>query len=70
MSHHPLSPAEPRFPRETAAILTSLSGLLADQAKCLAEDPWSDDCEITLHQNLGAAFDRLERLLVSVGVEL
>ncbi len=69
MKNH-LPPAEPRFPHETAAILTSLSGLLADQAKCLTEDPWSDDCEIALHQHLGAAFDRLERLLVSVGVEL
>ena len=56
--------------RKTAKDLRTLAADLARQAKCLTEDPWSDDCEIALHQHLGAAFDRLERLLVSVGVEL
>lgn len=65
-----LPPAEPRHLETTAAILYSLSDRLAEQAKILAEDPWSDDGEIRLHHNLGLAFDQLERVLISVGVEL
>jgi hypothetical protein len=65
-----LPPAEPRHLETTAAILYALSDRLAEQAKILAEDPWSDDGEIRLHHNLGLAFDQLERVLISVGVEL
>lgn len=70
MSQHSLLPAEPRYLETTAALLNSLSTRLAEQAKVLAEEPWSDDGEIRLHQNLGLVFDQLERVLVSVGVEL
>jgi len=68
--NHPLLPGEPRYLETTAALLNSLSTRLAEQAKTLAEEPWSDDGEMRLHQNLGAVFDQFERVLVSIGFEL
>lgn len=65
-----LPPAEPRHLETTAAILYSLSDRLAEQAKILAEEPWSDDGELRLHHHLSVAFDQLERVLISVGIEL
>lgn len=65
-----LPPAEPRHRETTAALLNALSDRLAEQAKVLAEEPWSDDGEIRLHHHLGRVFDQLERVLISVGVEL
>ena len=65
-----LPPAEPRHLETTAALLNSLSTRLAEQAKILAEEPWSDDGELRLHHHLSVAFDQLERVLISVGIEL
>ena len=70
MTQNYLPPAEPRHLETTAAILYSLSDRLAEQAKILAEEPWSDDGELRLHDRLVGVFDQLERVLISVGIEL
>ncbi|NCC40350.1 MAG: hypothetical protein EOM21_13010 [Gammaproteobacteria bacterium] len=71
MTHPNLSrPAElPTF-EDTAALLSALPDRLTERAKSLAEETWSDEHELRLHQDLGAAFDQLERTLRSLGIAL
>jgi hypothetical protein len=55
---------------DTAALLSALPERLTERAKCLAEETWSDEHELRLHQDLGLAFDELERTMRSLGIEL